>query len=142
AANYTYSVAPKDGTAMAMLSSDLAVVQRMHPTSVRYDAAKFNWVGSIYPFGNVLTVYHTAGVTSLDAMKSKTVILGQTSKASTGYIEAFLLNRYLGFKLSNVTGYRGGNDMYLAMERGEIHGRIGSWASLKASKPDWAAEQK
>ena len=142
AANYTFSVAPKDGTVMAMLSSDLAVVQRMHPTSVRYDAAKFNWVGRIYPFGNVLTVYHTAGINSLDDMKSKTVILGQTSKASTNYTEAILLNRYLGLKLSNVTGYRGGNDMYLAMERGEIHGRIGSWSSLKATKPDWLAEKK
>jgi tripartite-type tricarboxylate transporter receptor subunit TctC len=142
AANHTYNVAAKDGTVMAMLSSDLAVVQRMHPTSVRYDAAKFNWVGSIYPFGNVLTVYHAAGVKSLDDMKSKPIILGQTSKASTNYTEAVLLNRYLGFKLSNVTGYRGGNDLYLAMERNEIHGRIGSWASLKATKPDWLAENK
>lgn len=142
AANYTYGVAPKDGTVMAMLSADLAVVQRMHPTSVRYDAARFNWVGSIYPFGNVLTVYHTAGISSLDDMKRKPVILGQTSKASTNYAEALLLNRYLGFKLNSVTGYRGGNDMYLAMERGEIHGRIGSWQSLKATKPDWLAEKK
>ena len=142
AANYTYNVASKDGTVMAMLSADLAVVQRMHPTSVRYDAAKFNWVGSIYPFGQILTVYHTAKINSLDDLKSRTVVLGQTSKASTSYTEAILLNRYLGLKLGNVTGYRGGNDMYLAMERNEIQGRIGSWASLKATKPDWLAEKK
>lgn len=142
AANYTYNVAPKDGTVMAMLSADLAVVQRMKPSAVKYDAARFNWIGSIYPFSQVLSVYETGGVNSLEELKTKTIVLGHTSKSSHNYVEAVLLGRYLGLKFTNVAGYRGGNDMYLAMERGEIHGRIGSWASLKATKADWLEQKK
>jgi tripartite-type tricarboxylate transporter receptor subunit TctC len=142
AANYAYNVAPKDGTVMAMLSADLAVVQKMRPEAVKYDAAQFNWVGSIYPFSQVLSVYQTGGVNTLEELKTKEIVLGHTSKSSHNYMEAVLLSRYFGLKLRNVAGYRGGNDMYLAMERGEIHGRIGSWASLKATKSDWLAAKK
>ena len=142
AANYTYNAAPKDGSIMSMLSADVAVVQKMKPDAVRYDAAKFFWIGSIYPFSQVLSVYETAKVNSLDELRTTEVVLGHTGKSSHNYMEAVLLSRYFGLKLKNVTGYRGGSDMYLAMERGEIHGRIGSWASLKATKADWLAAKK
>lgn len=140
AANYTYNVAPKDGTVMAMLSADLAVVQRMRPDAVRYDAAQFNWIGSIYPFNQVLSVYELREIKSFEDLKTREIVLGHTSRSSHNYMQAVLLTRFLGLKFNNVAGYRGGNDMYLAMERGEIHGRIGSWASLKATKSDWLAE--
>src|SRR5690606_18704984 len=86
AANYTYNVAPKDGTVMAMLSADLAVVQKLRPEAVKYDAGLFNWVGSIYPFGQVLTVYETGGVKTLEELKTKEIVLGQTSKSSHNYM--------------------------------------------------------
>ena len=142
AANHAYNVAPKDGTVMAMLSADLAVVQRMKPEAVRYDAAKFNWIGSIYPFSQVLSIYHTANVKTLDDLKKKEIVLGHTGRSSHNYMQGVLLAKYYGLKLRNVAGYRGGSDLYLAMERGEVHGRIGSWSSLVATKGDWLARKK
>jgi tripartite-type tricarboxylate transporter receptor subunit TctC len=42
-----------------------------------------------------------------------------------------------------VTGYPGGNDINLAMERGEIEGRCGwSWTSIKSQKTDWLRGRK
>ena len=41
-----------------------------------------------------------------------------------------------------MTGYPGGNPVNLAMERGEVGGRVNSWASWKATKPDWLREKK
>ncbi len=142
AANYAYNVAPKDGTVMAMLSADLAIVQKLNPDAAKYDAAKFNWIGSIYPFSQVLSLYHTAGVTSVEQLKSREVVLGHTGRSSQNYMQGVLLSKYMGLKLKNVAGYRGGNDLYLAMERNEVHGRIGSWASLSATKGDWIKAKK
>jgi tripartite-type tricarboxylate transporter receptor subunit TctC len=41
-----------------------------------------------------------------------------------------------------VTGYQGGNDINLAMERGEAHIRSNSWSSWKTTRPDWITEKK
>jgi len=42
-----------------------------------------------------------------------------------------------------ILGYPGGNDINLAMERGEVSGRgSNSWASWKATRPDWVKEKK
>jgi hypothetical protein len=49
----------------------------------------------------------------------------------------------LGTKMKIVTGYPGGNDVNLALERGEVDGRCGwSWSSIKITKPDWVAGKK
>jgi len=45
-----------------------------------------------------------------------------------------------GARFRIVTGYPGGNDMTLAIERGELDGRCGwSWGSIKATRPDWVS---
>ena len=42
-----------------------------------------------------------------------------------------------------VSGYPGGAEMVLAVERGELDGRCGwAWSSIKISRPDWIADKK
>jgi tripartite-type tricarboxylate transporter receptor subunit TctC len=54
-----------------------------------------------------------------------------------------VLNGVLGTKLKIVSGYPGGNDAVLAMERGEVHGRCGwSWSSVMATHKNWLDEKK
>jgi hypothetical protein len=48
-----------------------------------------------------------------------------------------LANALLSTKFKLVMGYPGTGAMNLAMERGEVHGRAGSWNSFKGAKPDW-----
>jgi hypothetical protein len=49
----------------------------------------------------------------------------------------------LGTKFRIVTGYPGGNDIDLAMERQEVQGRCGwSWTSVKATHPTWLPQKK
>jgi hypothetical protein len=43
-----------------------------------------------------------------------------------------------GVKIRLVSGYPGGNEINLAMERGEVDGRCGwSWGSIKVTRADW-----
>jgi hypothetical protein len=53
------------------------------------------------------------------------------------------MNALLGTKFRIILGYPGGNDINLAMERGEVDGRgSNSWASWKKTRPDWISQKK
>jgi hypothetical protein len=54
-----------------------------------------------------------------------------------------MINKLFGTKIKIVSGYKGGNDVYLAMERGEVHGRCGGLkSSIKSTRPDWFPQKK
>jgi tripartite-type tricarboxylate transporter receptor subunit TctC len=51
------------------------------------------------------------------------------------------MNAILGTKMKLVTGYPGGNDITLAMQRGEVEARCGwSWSSIKSNHPQWVKD--
>src|SRR5262249_43792176 len=61
ATNYMYNIAPKDGTAIATIHSAMPLHQVLDGQGVRYDADRFNWLGSTGPQNEVILVWHTAG---------------------------------------------------------------------------------
>src|SRR5215468_4563446 len=46
AANWLYNVAPKDGTAIGTIVQSSAVDEALREPGVRFEAAKFNWIGN------------------------------------------------------------------------------------------------
>jgi len=69
--------------------------------------------------------------------------VGGTGGGSDTDVFPQVLNGVLGTKMKLVTGYPGGNDINLAMERGEVQGRCGwSWSSVVATHPDWVTGHK
>jgi len=68
--------------------------------------------------------------------------MGTTTRDSTGGIQAALTNNLIGTKFKLITGYKG-NDIDLAMERGEVDGRAAqTWDGWKALRPDWIRDRK
>jgi tripartite-type tricarboxylate transporter receptor subunit TctC len=62
---------------------------------------------------------------------------------TAGALYPVLLNELAGAKFKVVTGYPGGNEVSLAMERGEVDGRgSNSWAAWKSTKPEWVRDHK
>lgn len=53
-----------------------------------------------------------------------------------------MMNEFLGTRFKIVTGYPGGNQINLAMERGEVEARNNTWSSWKATKADWLRDKK
>jgi hypothetical protein len=54
-----------------------------------------------------------------------------------------MLNKLFGTKIKVISGYRGGNEVYLAMERGEVQGRCGGLiSSINSTRPDWFTQKK
>ena len=143
AAEFMYSTAPKDGTAMGTLEQNIPLTQILGRENVRFDVGRFNYLGNMSDTVSTAIVWHTSGVKTIDDAKEKEVIVGATGKTGTTEVFARLMNRTLGTKFRVVSGYPGGNDINLAMQRGEIGGRASySWDSLKSANPDWLADNK
>jgi tripartite-type tricarboxylate transporter receptor subunit TctC len=138
AANYIYSVAPKDGTVFGTFSRGIPMEPLIGTANVRYEAAKFTWVGSASNEVSVCAVSPKAPVKTYEEALQKPFTLAGEGPGSDPDTYAKLFQNLLGAKLKLVSGYPGGNDMTLAIERGEVDGRCGwSWGSIKATRPDW-----
>jgi tripartite-type tricarboxylate transporter receptor subunit TctC len=142
AANWLAQRAPRDGSALLMMMQALTVSQAIGVPNIHFDVRAFRWIGNTIDSPNVVNTWHTSDVRSVDDAKKREVILGATA-GSYAVVYPPVMNALLGTKFKIVTGYPGGNEVNLAMERGEVQGRgANSWASWKSTKPDWIAEKK
>jgi tripartite-type tricarboxylate transporter receptor subunit TctC len=140
--NYLATLAPHDGTVIGMISEGLPSLQAVGMAGVQFDAAKFNWLGAIAPIDETVAVWRAAGVTTFDGARQKELVTGATARGSITYTFPALLNELFGTRFKLVTGYNGGAEINLAMERGEVEARNNTWSSWKATKPAWLSEHK
>ena len=137
-ANYLYNVAAKNGTVIGFPLKYVAVNQMLGRKGLKYDAAKFRYLGSLGPINSAVAILKDkAPAYSMEDVLKTEIIMGSTGKSSETYITPTLMNNMLGTKFKIVTGYRGMKGVDLAMERGEVHGRAGSWDSLKSGQSEW-----
>jgi tripartite-type tricarboxylate transporter receptor subunit TctC len=142
-ANYLYNIAPKDGTAFGTFGRGLAMEKLLGGSGIRFDAAKFSWLGSLNNEVSICVSWHGSGIKSVADLRTHRFIVGGTGSGSDTAIFPLVLKNLLGFDIKLIPGYPGGNDVLLAMERGEVDGRCGwSWATVKATRPDWVEEGK
>jgi len=140
--NYLANVAPRDGTAIGMISEGMPSLQAVGMDGVQFDANALAWVGAIAPTVETMTVWHTTGVTTLEGARAKEIVTGATARGSITYTFPAMMNELFGTRFKLVTGYTGGNQINLAMERGEVEARNNTWSSWKATRPTWLAERK
>lgn len=143
AANYLYSLAPKDGTVIGTFNKSMPTYQAVGQAGVRFKAEEFSWLGCLSQTVDVVVVWHATGVTTIEGAKHKQIIMGALSKIGTMYAYPALLNALLGTKFKIVVGYESGTAVNLAMERGEVEGRGSNpWSSWKTTSPHWIADKK
>jgi tripartite-type tricarboxylate transporter receptor subunit TctC len=142
-ANFLANAAPKDGLTFGTINRGTAFDPLLGNKSAQFEAAKLNWIGSTNNEVSACVAWHTSGITSIEQVKTKELIVGATGPSADTYQFPKIANGVLGTKFKIVTGYPGGNDVDLAMERGEVSGRCGwSWTSLKATHQSWLDEKK
>jgi len=140
-ANYLFTQATRDGTNIGMLGNNFPATQAVGGQGVQFDAVKFLWLGSMAPVVETMAVWHTAGVRSIDDLRSKEIVAGASGRGAITHIYPSMMNEYLGTKFKVITGYEGGNQINLAMERGEVQARNNTWSSWKATKPAWVRDK-
>jgi tripartite-type tricarboxylate transporter receptor subunit TctC len=137
AASNVYSVAPKDGTVLAIGAPTLALDERLGTANVRFKTAELGWVGRIDPLINIVFMWHTSKVkTFADAQKYESTLSG-TGAGSTVSIYPNVMNNVFGTKFKLVMGYKGSAEAQLAVERGEVEGHSTAWTAVKVGHPDW-----
>jgi tripartite-type tricarboxylate transporter receptor subunit TctC len=142
AANYLTTVAPKDGTVMAVLVPNITLAQILGVPAVRYDTRKFNWIGRIIATTATLFTWHTSKTKTLADLKTRETLVAGTGPLSQAELDSAMLNGVVGTKFKLVRGYKGSAEAALAVERGEADGTLMPWEFLKAAHADWIKDNK
>ncbi|HXS39901.1 MAG TPA: tripartite tricarboxylate transporter substrate-binding protein [Stellaceae bacterium] len=134
ATNYLYNIAPKDGTVIATFARGMAMQPLFDKTGVEFDAQKLNWIGSITNEVSICAFRSDSGIKTWQDMLTKSYTVGGTGSGSDTDVFPDVLRHMFHMKIKLVTGYPGGKDILLAMQRGEVKGRCGwSWSSVKST---------
>jgi len=142
AMNYLYRNAPKDGSFIGGVQNNLPFEPLLGTKEAIYDPTKFNWLGSPSVEVGLVVVWRTAPVNSIADLKSREITVGSSGANSTPSFYARLINETLGTKMKIVVGYPGQNEVYFAMERGEVDGFPSLfYNTLNATRPNWRAEK-
>src|SRR5215813_11877499 len=143
-ANWLFNVAPKDGLVFGTIGRGTGFDALLGSKTAQFDGTKFNWIGSANDEVSVCVVWNGRGkVTKFDDLLTQELAVGGTGAAADTDQFPRIINGVLGTKMKIITGYPGGNDVNLAMERGEVDGRCGwSWSSVRSTRPQWLDEKK
>ncbi|HEY4135800.1 MAG TPA: hypothetical protein VGO34_11360 [Alphaproteobacteria bacterium] len=136
ASNYLYSIAPQDGTYWGFITRGFVLAPLLKMPAATFDPTKFQWIGSPARSISIGEVWSAATPvrTIQEAMKTE-VIVGATSPGQDTGVFPAMLNRFTGTKFKIVPGYKSSGDVDLAMEKQEVHGKIGvTWTSLNSGR--------
>ena len=143
AANFLYTVAPKDGLTIGGLQNNVPFEPLFGTKEANFDPTKFNWLGTPSRETAILTISGTTPVDSWQQAKTTELTMGSSGNNSTPSFYGRLLNEVLGLKLKIIVGYELQTHAFLAMERDEINGYPSVfYSSLMATKPTWLKEGK
>jgi tripartite-type tricarboxylate transporter receptor subunit TctC len=143
-ANWMFRVAPKDGSVIATIGRGTGFDPILGVKGATFDGTKYTWIGSANNEVSVCVAWNaTSGIKTFDDLFAKEMTVGGTSTSADTDAFPRILNGVLGTKMKIVSGYPGGNDVVLAMERGEVKGRCGwSWSSVISTHKAWLNEKK
>ena len=129
AANYVFNVTKSDGLTLLVPINSLYLDQIVGRSEVKFDVQKFEFIGTQEKAPTMLYFRADTPFKTLeDIIQAKEAPkCGSTGTASTGYLLAKLMEEAFKAKLNTVTGYQGGSEIDVAVERGELrrgdHGR-------------------
>jgi tripartite-type tricarboxylate transporter receptor subunit TctC len=135
ALNYSYSVAPKDGSLLHLIHAEVLFETLLNP-AIKFDAKDFLYVGRIADADAVTLVTRAAQARSLDDARAREITLGATGLANVFALSALMMNRAAGTRFKIIAGYKGASDVMIAMERGELDGAGMSLANALALHGD------
>lgn len=137
AANYIYGIAKPDGLTVVSINPALYFNQLQGQAEVKYDWTKFTWIASTDKSEHLMYMRADAPYKSLQDVRrsAERPKCGATATGTSGHYIPKLLEDTLGSKFNVVAGYPGGNEIDLAVQRGELHCRALTIAAYFAREP-------
>jgi tripartite-type tricarboxylate transporter receptor subunit TctC len=138
--NFAYNQAPKDGTALFLPQDSSVVLQKLEPDTVKYDAAKINWLGNVVQSTALLAIRKDTGIKTWEDLKNKEVFIASSGAGSETDVYPRITNGVLGTIMKVIPGYTGGSsEGMVAVEKGEAQGIVAIWRTW-SSRPDLYAQ--
>jgi tripartite-type tricarboxylate transporter receptor subunit TctC len=137
AANFVYTVAKPDGLTLLAPNPNLYVDQLIGRPEIKFDWAKFSWIGNASRTTDLLYMRSETPFKTMEDIRSakEPPKCGATGTGTTGYMVPKLLEETIGAKFNVITGYKGGNEVDLAVERGEVQCRAFSTTAFFGREP-------
>lgn len=137
AAHHLYTVAPKDGTSIAAVPAPALFDPLMAGEDLaKYDPRKFNYLGNANADTLVCVVRKDAPVQSYKELFDKELVVGGSGPGSALWYYPTMEKYVLGVKFKMIAGYKGSNELSLALQRNEIQGVCGIfWSSARQQYP-------
>ena len=137
AANYLYNVAKPDGLTMGAINAGLYFEQLIGRSEVRFDWTKFTWIGNATKSPQVLYMRADSPYKTIEDVRSakEPPKCGTTGMSNMGYFVPKLLEETVGARFNVIAGYQGGNEIDLAVEKGEIQCRSLSTEAYFSREP-------
>lgn len=142
ATNHLYNIAPKDGTVIGTVNQNVPSHQVLDGRGVRYDARKFNWLGSLDNPNAIIAVWHSSPIMTIEDAMRREVITGATGDGSSAFRFPSVMNAILGTRFKVIKGYKSTGEIFTALERGEVEARGGGYQAIRIQHPDWIRDNK
>ena len=136
-----FHTAPRDGTTLGVIGGGTVLEPLLGNPRAKYDARRFAWIGGRSRDDFLCVVWHTVPVNNIADAMSREVVVGATGPGSRTQTYPQALNDLAGTKFKIVSGYPGGNEITLALQKGEVEGYCG-WAvgSIRQRAPQWLTD--
>lgn len=144
AAEYMFNIAPKDGTAIAILQPGALFEPAVnHELKFKYEPAKLEMIGSANSGTRLCVTYQKSKIKTFEDALRMTATMGGNAAGSSTTDYPLFLNSLAGTKFKIINGYDSTSKVVLAMERGEVDGVCGfDSASFASQRPDWYGTDK
>jgi tripartite-type tricarboxylate transporter receptor subunit TctC len=139
-ANHLAKRAPADGTVIGAVNSALLFDTLFAPAASKalFNGPDMTMLGNAVSSAAVMIAWHATGVKTLDDVRQKGLIIGAPSRTGDTYLLPLAVKNVLGLdRLKLITGYPGTREIVIALERGELTGRVWDMEGIKAARPDW-----
>ena len=134
AANWLFAIAPKDGTAIGIVSQTMAIEELLGNTAVKFKAAQFNWIGRATNIVEITYVGEKSKARTFADARIHEIPVAGTGPGSPSVGYPLILNALAGAKFKIIGGFRGSTEGMLAVERGEVDGALTSWQTMKVTR--------
>jgi tripartite-type tricarboxylate transporter receptor subunit TctC len=142
AANYLFNVAPKDGTALGVVTQTVMLEGPLGTPGVKFDATQFSYIGRMSLVLETMIGRADAPAKTIAEVRQHEMIAGGTGPTSPTEGYPRLLNAFAGTKFRIVSGFGGTSDLMLALERHEIDALENSWNSILRTQMEWVDDKK
>ena len=144
--NYIQNRSPRDGTVMAMPTTNVLFDAKLQPPATGrnavFDINRVSWIGTPAQQPQVLFVWHDTPFKSLPDLQTHKMVIGAISAATDTYILPVFMKQLLRADTTIISGYKGSPEILAAMERREVDALVALLANVTAGNSSYLIENK